>query len=357
MPSEILAKRGGWFFLRFYDGNDELVESFDFRFLSGLHRVEIPGSFPLPHNDGYEPIRVELIHDPEITINSVENLSNVGIERETGKTILTVPPDPMYDITHWRVSYENGPSVEITILLERVWWALGEEGDEPTRWEDKPLVLSRDDFTATSKRVIWLRLPKARWVDRIYIGFSREKKRSYPVKVTEKTLAVPLREFADAEEVANLLKEHQLRVWINRNGEFEGVVAILPASPPLQQWVGIGRYKTAVARAILEKGSGNIIVNGIAAEDYFKHIPIRARLFLQRLRSMPAVCDLLSHLDARVEVRGSDPTTMRQARAVGHALARAMMVYEPKLKSLLKQAGFGGAKVLTTAQKERRDKC
>ena len=36
LPPEILDKRGGWYFLRFYDGNDDLAESLDFRFLSGL---------------------------------------------------------------------------------------------------------------------------------------------------------------------------------------------------------------------------------------------------------------------------------------------------------------------------------
>jgi ribosomal protein S9 len=42
---------------------------------------------------------------------------------------------------------------------------------------------------------------------------------------------------------------------------------------------------------------------------------------------------------------GSSPTTMQQPKAVAHAIARALMNYDPKLKPLLRQAGFGGVKV------------
>ncbi|HID31187.1 MAG TPA: hypothetical protein EYP19_14480, partial [Desulfobacterales bacterium] len=52
LPSEVLARKGGWYFLRFYNRNDDLVESLDFRFLSGLNRIEMPESSPLPSNDG-----------------------------------------------------------------------------------------------------------------------------------------------------------------------------------------------------------------------------------------------------------------------------------------------------------------
>lgn len=356
LHSDILDKRGGWYFLRFYDGNDELVESLDFRFLSGLSQIKMPEPSFLSSSGGYEPVCVELIHDSEILL--VGGLPDIQIERETGKTILTIPPDPLYDTTHWQAGCKGGPQVEMTILVERVWLALGEEDGEPSQWEDRPLVLSRDDFTAASTRAIWLRFPKTRWVDKISVGFQRAKARSYPVRVMERTLALPLREFADTEEVADRAREHQLRVWIERNGVFEMVVAILPALqivPSLQQWTGVGRYKTAVARAILQDGSGSFTVNGKPVREYFKNAPVKARHFLWHFQDLPPARDILSRLDVQIEVWGSSPTTMRQAKAVTHALARAIAMYEPKLKSLLKRAGFGGVRMPSSCQKDGRN--
>jgi len=174
----------------------------------------------------------------------------------------------------------------------------------------------------------------------------------------ERTLALPLREFADTEEVADRAREHQLRVWIERNGVFEMVVAILPALqivPSLQQWTGVGRYKTAVARAILQDGSGSFTVNGKPVREYFKNAPVKARHFLWHFQDLPPARDILSRLDVQIEVWGSSPTTMRQAKAVTHALARAIAMYEPKLKSLLKRAGFGGVRMPSSCQKDGRN--
>ena len=41
MPDELLARNGGWYFLRVYDKNDHLLESFDFRFATGLYGITI----------------------------------------------------------------------------------------------------------------------------------------------------------------------------------------------------------------------------------------------------------------------------------------------------------------------------
>jgi len=359
LHSEILNKRGGWYFLRFYDRNDELVESLDFRFLSGLNQIKMPELSFFTPSSGYEPVCVELIHDSDISIHPVESMPDIQIGYGSGKTILKIPPDPGYDTTRWQAGYKGGPQIEMTILVERVWLALGEEGGEPSQWEDRPLVLSRDDFTATSTRAIWLRFPKTRWVDKISVGFQDAKAKSYPVRVTERTIALPLREFADTEEVANRAREHQLKVWIERNAIFETVVAILPALQieiSLRQWTGFGRYKTAIARAILKDGSGSFTVNGKLAGEYFKNAPAKARHFLWRFQDLPSARDVLSRLDVQLEVWGSSPTTIRQAKAVAHALARAMTMYEPKLKSLLKSAGFGGVRMLSSCQKEGRNK-
>ena len=357
LPSELRNRRGGWYFLRFYDGNDELIASIDFRFLSGLKHISIPELSPVPSRDGHKPACVQLFHEPGITIQAAEDLPNIPIERGDSQTTLTIPPDYASDVTRWLVGYENGPQVEVTILVERLWWSLGEEAVEPSQWEDKPLALSPDALTAISKKALWLRFPKCRWVDKILVGFERAKARPYSIKVAKKTLAVPLREFADAKEAMDQTQDRRLKVWMERDGEvMEGVVAVIPAipvAPPLQEWVGIGRYKTAVARAMLQHGSGNITVNGSAIDQYFKKAPLKTRRFLRRLRELPTTSEALSQLDARVEVKGSNPNTMRQAKAVAHALARALMAYDPELKPLLKREGFGGVKARNMPRRKK----
>lgn len=356
VPSELRDRRGGWYFLRFYDGNDELIESMDFRFLSGLKEIRVPELSPLPSGDGHKAVCMQLFHEPGITIQAVEDVPNIRVERGDSQTTITVPPDPKFDVTRWLIGYERGPQVEVTILVERLWWNLGEETAEPSQWEDKPLALSPNDLIATSKKTLWLRFPKCRWVDNILVGFERAKARPYPIKVAEKTLAIPLREFADAKEAMDQTQDQRLKVWVERdNVEMEGVVAVIPAVPPRPRWVGIGRYKTALATAVLQHGSGNITVNDFSINQYFRKAPTKARRFLGRLRGLPTISDVLSRLDAYVEVEGSSPDTMRQAKAVAHALARALMAYDPELKPLLKRQGFGGVKVRTMS-KSRRDK-
>lgn len=367
LPAEVAARKSGWYFLRFYNTNNDLIESLDFRFISALRDIKISQPPPLPLEGEHKPVCVEFLHEPGCTVQPADDLTNIRIERRDDKTIMTIPPDPAYDETHWLVSPEGAPQVKVTIAVERVWWALGEENKELAEWKDQLIALSRDDFAATSERALWLRLPRRRWVDKVLVGFEQPKARPYDVKVTEETIAVPLREFGDSEEVADSTKEFHLKVWIKRDGSStDGVVAVVPASermvapvpvqvvsPPTPHWIGLGRKKTAVAEAVLQNGSGEIKVNGQPIEHYFRGAPIKARQFLQRLLELDQVRGALSQMEVRITVTGSGPTKTRQAKAAAHALARALMSYDAKLKPLLKQAGFGGVRVTKAPTMER----
>ena len=357
LPPEIAARKGGWYFLRFYDANDDLIESLDFRFICALKGIRIFQPSPLLPEGGHSPVRVELLHEPGCSVQPIGYPASIQIECRDDKTILTIPPDPTCDKTCWLIGSEGGPQVEVTILVERLWWGIGEEHIEPSEWQDQPFTLSREDFAATSMKALWLRLPKRRWVDKVLVGFEQAKARPFDIRVTENATAVSLREFGDYKEVGDRTRGYSLKVWIERDGRFmEGVVAVIPASmeapergpvvlPPTAHWVGFGRKKTAVAKAVLQPGSGDIRVNGRTLDDYFKETPRRAKQFLQRLSNVEQVRETLSHMNVLITVTGSSPTTMRQVKAVAHAIARALMIYDPKLKPLLKQVGFGGVRV------------
>jgi len=96
---------------------------------------------------------------------------------------------------------------------------------------------------------------------------------------------------------------------------------------------GTGRRKESVARVWLKPGSGEIVVNGRKMTDYF------GRSVLQTLVLQPfSIADRLGRYDVFCTVRGGGLSG--QAGAVRHGISRALVDYEPDLRSLLKAEGM-----------------
>ena len=91
-----------------------------------------------------------------------------------------------------------------------------------------------------------------------------------------------------------------------------------------------GRRKKSIARVWLRKGPGNININGKKMIDYFKKPNLQT-----------AVCRPLTlvkrenEYDVRCFVKGGGSTG--QAGAMIHGVARAIVEFEPDLKSALKK--------------------
>lgn len=352
LPDEVAKRGGGWYFVRVYDIDDNLVESLDFRFMSALQEIRIPDHPFLPSVEGHTAVDVEFLRQSDCEVRLTEGpADSLRIAHEEQKTEATIPPNPAWDETCWIIGPEGGPQVEVTILVERVWWASGEEDAVPLEWTDKPLTLSRDCFAATSNKALWLRFPRPRWVDKIDVGFDPSKSRPYQVEVGERVLAIPLRHFGDSAEVENRRQEYRFKVWVDTKdaGCIEGVTAFVPADmkpdEALRQWVGWGRKKTAVAKAVLQPGSGRITVNEQPLWQYFDAAPRKAKGFLRRLFDLAEVYQALAQMEVVITVWGSSPMTTQQAKAAAHAVAKALISYDNAMKKLLKQKGFGGVKV------------
>ena len=105
------------------------------------------------------------------------------------------------------------------------------------------------------------------------------------------------------------------------------------AETKVQEFLGTGRRKSAVARVRLASGSGKISINGRAFENYFALETLRAQV-LQPL----TLTDLASKFDVRVNVRGGGPSG--QAGAVRHGISRALLEVDPNLRSTLKGEGL-----------------
>ena len=99
------------------------------------------------------------------------------------------------------------------------------------------------------------------------------------------------------------------------------------------EFLGTGRRKTAIARVRLAAGSGKITVNGRAFDNYFPLDTQRATV-----SSPLAVTNTADKLDVRVNVVGGGP--LGQAGATRHGISRALTLYEPELRGILKVAGF-----------------
>ena len=94
-----------------------------------------------------------------------------------------------------------------------------------------------------------------------------------------------------------------------------------------------GRRKDAVARVWLKPGSGKIVVNGRDQEVYF------ARPTLRLVINQPfGVAGREDQYDVVATVVGGGLSG--QAGAVRHGISRALTLFEPDLRSALKQGGF-----------------
>ncbi|MEO0317372.1 MAG: hypothetical protein RL404_1049 [Pseudomonadota bacterium] len=96
---------------------------------------------------------------------------------------------------------------------------------------------------------------------------------------------------------------------------------------------GTGRRKSAVARVFIKAGSGKIVVNGKAAEEYFSR-----ETGLMVIRQPLELTNNVERFDIMVNVHGGGESG--QAGAVRHGITRALIDYDAALKPELSKAGF-----------------
>jgi small subunit ribosomal protein S9 len=100
-----------------------------------------------------------------------------------------------------------------------------------------------------------------------------------------------------------------------------------------QYYEGIGRRKTSTARVRISSGSGEFVVNGKPAKEYFT----RAGDMDLIMAPMRAV-DLEGRMDISVLVRGGGVSG--QTGAVRHGVARALLKMDPEMRPVMREGGF-----------------
>jgi small subunit ribosomal protein S9 len=94
-----------------------------------------------------------------------------------------------------------------------------------------------------------------------------------------------------------------------------------------------GRRKESVARVRLYDGTGSVVLNGKALEEYFPAMAQRLRA-LEPLR----VASLEGRYDVHATLHGGGTTGQSDALRLG--ISRALIAIDPDLRPLLKRSGF-----------------
>tara|TARA_B100001996_G_scaffold177016_1_gene135103 strand:+ start:48 stop:488 length:441 start_codon:yes stop_codon:yes gene_type:complete len=91
-----------------------------------------------------------------------------------------------------------------------------------------------------------------------------------------------------------------------------------------------GRRKRSIARVWLKKGTGMVLVNGKKVVDYFKKPNLQTAVY----RPL-SLTQKENEVDLNCLVKGGG--TSGQAGALSHGISRALVDFDPNLKTILKK--------------------
>lgn len=94
-----------------------------------------------------------------------------------------------------------------------------------------------------------------------------------------------------------------------------------------------GKRKEAVARVWIEAGTGKITVNKKELSEYF-----RRDVLSMVVRQPFKVTEMEDKFNVVVTAKGGGISG--QAGAVKHGISKALIIYDPELRGVLKKAGF-----------------
>jgi small subunit ribosomal protein S9 len=99
------------------------------------------------------------------------------------------------------------------------------------------------------------------------------------------------------------------------------------------QYAAIGRRKTSVSRVYLRPGTGKVVINKRAIEDYFP-LEIRRRQIMRPF----TVTDTVGKFDVLVNVDGGGLTGQAEATRLG--IARALVQLDEEYRGALRAVGL-----------------
>ncbi len=123
---------------------------------------------------------------------------------------------------------------------------------------------------------------------------------------------------------------------LTEDGPAAEVAVAAPVEPKIDNLgrsYATGRRKDAAARVWVKRGTGQMKINGKDVSEYF------ARPVLQMILAQPfETAERVGEFDVVATVRGGGLSG--QAGAVRHGISRALTLFEPGLRPVLKAGGF-----------------
>lgn len=101
----------------------------------------------------------------------------------------------------------------------------------------------------------------------------------------------------------------------------------------LEQYHGLGRRKTSVARVWLRPGTGKFEVNGRSLGSYLPRLSLQ-----QHVQEVLVATQQQGRFDVKVNVDGGGTTG--QAGAIRMGIARALLKVDPELRRTLREKGM-----------------
>ena len=115
--------------------------------------------------------------------------------------------------------------------------------------------------------------------------------------------------------------------------ENKDIESITPEIDKFGRSYATGKRKNAVARVWVKSGTGKISINGKESNKYFLR-PVLNMLAHQPLE----LTNRRVNIDAMITVSGGGLSG--QAGAVRHGISKALTLFDPNLRSVLKSEGF-----------------
>lgn len=343
----------GWFFARIYEDDDILMDSLDFVLVRSIKQISWEKETLFPGPEGHEPLYVRVTHDNSVT-SAVDDFYTV--EQTPSSTVIEIPPDPDYEVLTIRVKEGRKIHKEpcISVPINRLWYAVGDQSKEPLYWHDLPVSLSHEDFLANRRRVIWLKAPVSAAGKPFFVGFSESGAKRYTLSpAARKPFAIPLRDFYDQSELRSNV-EGPVSMWIrDSDSDVSHCLALVQPRTPVQQYRACGRSKNVHAVAYLTyPGNGAVTCDGLRiAEFRLRQRRHKGLDLMDTLSEDPLIGNVLRSCSVSVATYGGRESTVRKCKAIAHSIANALKQQNPSLAPRLKKLGLGGAVLKKSGQR------
>ena len=232
---DVLKGREGSFYLRIYDSETKMLDSVEFRYLRDLNQILIndmeytEDTMLLPALGGYENTEIRFkASNNKVLSNILQNNPSTRSQSQPG--IFKIPSNADADHQVYELITTDGRNIKVELNLPRFWWMLQLNGFEQNNWGDTLIELTRQDFRYKARSNGTL-LIKSKFKT-CKAGFDSEVSRPYTRTADENCIAIPLKDFADYQQIRKTLYE-DVHFNIELTGKILTLVKVLADPVPM----------------------------------------------------------------------------------------------------------------------------